>query len=376
MTYSVAVPAADKPLRIAFLTWRDQRHPEAGGAEVFLERVSGELRARGHEVTILTARYEGSLPTEVLHDGRRMVRVGGRYTVYPRVAAELVRRRRQFDAIVDIQNGVPFWSPLYSGKRVVCVVHHVHREQWEAVFPPTSARIGWTLESRVGPAVYRRCEFLAVSESTATDLAAVGVPPERIHVAYSGLDRYPDLGGYDPGAPPRLVAVGRLVPHKRLELAIDALATLRPRHPGLTLDIAGSGYHEEDLVRHAQARGVADSVRFAGRVSEEEKNLLLSRATAHLVPSLKEGWGLTIIEAAAQGTPSVAFRSAGGTRESIVDGRTGFLADSPDEFLDLTARLLREPELRAQLSKNASDHSLRFDWAATAGSLLELLRRA
>lgn len=365
---------ADKPLRIAFLTWRDQRHPEAGGAEVFLERVTGELVARGHRVTIFTARYAGSLPGEVLHDGRRIVRVGGRYTVYPRVALEVLRRRREFDAIVDIQNGVPFWSPLFTGKRVVCVVHHVHREQWAAVFPPATARIGWTLESKAGPAVYRHCDFLAVSGSTAQDLAGVGVPPERIHVAYSGLDRYPDLGAYDPGGPPRLVAIGRLVPHKRVELAIDAVATLRSHYPDVTLDVAGTGYHEEELIRHAHARGVADRVRFAGRISEDEKNLLLSRATVHLVPSFKEGWGLTIIEAAAQGTPSVAFRSAGGTTESIIDGRTGLLADSEDQFLDLTARILREPELRAQLSKNASEHSLKFDWASTARSLEELLR--
>lgn len=363
----------ETPLRIAFLSWRDQRHPEAGGAEVFLERVSADLAARGHRVTIFTARYEGSLPAETLHDGRRVVRVGGRYSVYPRVAAELVRRARHFDAVVDIQNGVPFWSPLFAGKRVVCVVHHVHREQWAAVFPPARARLGWALESKVGPVVYRSCDYLTVSESTARDLTDVGVPGERIHVAYSGLDRYPDLGAYDPSGPQRLVAVGRLVPHKRVELAIDAVASLRDAHPQITLDIAGSGYHEEALIRHAARRGVSDRVRFAGRVSEDEKNLLLSRASVHLVPSLKEGWGLTIVEAAAQGTPSVAFRSAGGTTESIVDGQTGFLADSEAEFLDLTARIMGEPELRAQLSKNARDHSLRFDWAATAQSLLDLL---
>ena len=366
----------DRPLKIAILSWRDQRHPEAGGAEVFLDRVSAELARRGHAVTIFTARYAGSLPEEVLHDGRRVVRSGGRMSVYPAVAARYLNRRGQFDAVVDVQNGVPFWSPLFTHAVVVCVVHHVHREQWREVFPRRTAALGWALESKVAPRVYRRSNYLVVSRSTADDLVEVGVPRERIQVAFSGLDPQPVLDAYDPSAPPRLLVLGRLVPHKRVELALRALRELRAEFPDLTLDLAGQGYHEEALMEQAQALGVLDSVRFAGRVSELEKFQLFSRATVHLLPSLKEGWGLTVIEAANQGTPTVAFRSAGGTTESVLDGQTGLLADTEDQFVEMTGRIIRDPDLRQGLSLRAKEHALQFTWSATADSLEELVLRA
>jgi len=355
------------------LSWRDHRHPEAGGAEVFLDRISADLVRRGHSVTIFTARYAGSLPEEVLHDGRRIVRGGGRLTVYPRAAFGLLMRRRGFDVVVDVQNGVPFWSPAYSGLPVVCVVHHVHHEQWGEVFAPTTAALGWTLESRVAPAVYRNCQYLVVSQSTASDLAAVGVSAERIHVAYSGLDPQPELAEYDPAGPPRLLVLGRLVPHKRIELALTTLKQLIETYPDLTLDVAGQGYHEEELIRFAERLEVRDRVRFAGRVSDSEKLQLFSRATVHLLPSLKEGWGLTVVEAAYQGTPTVAFRSAGGTAESIVDRRTGLLADSESDFVNLTSQILADSQLRSLLSHQARIHARAFTWEATTEELERLL---
>lgn len=367
------MPVPSRPLRIAILSWRDQRHPEAGGAEVFLDRVSEELARRGHSVTILTARYAGALPEEVLADGRRIVRAGGRMSVYPRVGLKLAGRRRSYDAVVDIQNGVPFWSPLVTASVVVCVVHHVHREQWQAVFGRTAASLGWTLESRVAPAVYRHCQYLTVSEATARDLAATGVPSDRIHVAYSGLDPQPILDEYDASAPPMMLVLGRLVPHKRVELALQALRDLQPTNPGLSLVIAGQGYHLEALRRTAAELGVTPSVRFAGRVSEWEKLQLLSSAAVHLLPSLKEGWGLSVVEAALQGTPTVAFRSAGGTTESILDGRTGLLADSPAQFVRAAGQILGDPDLRAELSKHAKEQAQHYSWSATTDALEELL---
>ena len=372
LPYSVRVPGTP-PLNIAIMSWRDQRHPEAGGAEVFLDRISEELVRRGHSVTIFTARYAGSLPEEVLSDGRRVVRGGGRLGVYPRAGLRLASQRRRFDAVVDVQNGVPFWTPLLTSSVVVCVVHHIHREQWTKVFRPSTARIGWALESRVAPAVYRGCAYLAVSESTARDLRSTGVPSENIRVAFSGLDPQPYLRRYDPTAPPRLLVLGRLVPHKRVELALDTLKRLLTEFPGLSMDVAGQGYHLEALLRYAEQIGVGSQVRFAGHVSDLEKLELLSRATVHLMPSLKEGWGLTVVEAAAQGTPTVAFRSAGGTAESVVDGHTGLLADSRDDFAELTARILREPALRACLSDNARQRALQFSWSATTDALEDLL---
>src|SRR6476469_4555421 len=150
-------PRRTAPLRIAFLTRRDSGHPEAGGAEVFLEQVSAELADLGHHVTVCTAHYPGAAKLD--RDGSvDFVRIGGRGSVYPRVLAWLARRRKQFDVVIDVQNGLPFWTPLLR-LPVVNVTHHVHREQWPEVFGPVRSRVGWWLESRLAPTVYRRAQY-------------------------------------------------------------------------------------------------------------------------------------------------------------------------------------------------------------------------
>src|SRR3954462_10591174 len=134
-------------MRVVLLNWRDSGHPEGGGAESFCEPVASGLAALGHDVTVRGARSPGAPADEVI-DGVAYVRRGGRFTVYPRAALALARRRRAFDVVIDVQNGMPFWAPLFTRALVVNVTHHLHREQWTAVFGPTLGRVGWWLESR------------------------------------------------------------------------------------------------------------------------------------------------------------------------------------------------------------------------------------
>ena len=364
-----------RPLRVLFLSWRDQGHPEAGGAEAFLDRVSRHLAAAGHHVTILTARYPGSRRAEV-DAGRRFVRRGRRFTVYGAGMAYLLRRRRSYDVVVDVQNGVPFWSPLVTRRPVVNLVHHVHREQWPEVFGPVRARLGWFLESWLSPRVYAGSRYLVVSAATRTELAALGVAPERVDVVYSGRDETTEPIEVAEAPQPRLVVLGRLVPHKRVELAIDALAALAPTHPGLGLDVVGHGYWLPELVRHAERLGVSEKVRFRGFVDLTEKNRLLGRAWVNVLPSLKEGWGLAILEAGALGVTSVAFRQASGTQESVVDGRTGLLVEDQDGFVAAIGSLLDDVELRRRLGRSAAAYAATFTWAATAAEVEILLHRA
>ena len=359
-----------RSLRVAFLNWRDTGHPEAGGAEVFLDRVSTQLAARGHRVTVCVARHAGA--SAVQRRGAVTVhRMGGRLTVYPRVLGWLVRHRRDFDVVIDVQNGLPFWAPL-TGLPVVNVTHHVHREQWREVFGPVLGRAGWWLESRAAPRVYRHAHYVTVSAATRLELGTLGIDPARVRVAYSGLD--------DGGLPfavdealrsptPLLVALGRLVPHKRVELAVDAVARLRPTIPGLRLVVVGSGYWRPRLERYARERGVADAVRFAGHVSEPDKRRLLSEAWLHVLASVKEGWGLVVVEAGVHSTPTVAFRSAGGTAESVLDGRTGVLVERPDQFAGAIAGLLTHPDRLRRMGTAARQHAAGFTWAATAAAV-------
>ncbi|MGZ4595125.1 MAG: glycosyltransferase family 4 protein [Actinomycetes bacterium] len=366
---------AGRPLRVLFLSWRDQWHPEAGGAEAFLDHVSSHLAALGHEVTVLTARYDGSRADETV-DGRRFLRRGGRFTVYPWSLLRLLLRRRSVDVVIDVQNGIPFWSPLVTAKPVVNLVHHVHREQWPEVFGPARARFGWWLESRVAPRVYARSHYLVVSAATRDELATLGVDASRTAVVYSGRDPAPAGEHAVTSDEPTLVVLGRLVPHKRVELAIEALAALRRRHPELTLHVVGHGYWHDELVARASTLGVTDAVTFHGFVDDATKNALLGSAWVNLLPSLKEGWGLAIIEAGAQGVPSIAFREASGTTESVLDGLTGFLVEDPAEFETAIERVLLDPVLRKELGEAAREFAENFTWEATAAAVELVLRRA
>lgn len=334
---------------------------------MFVERMAQAMSAGGWDATVMCAAYPEAARDERL-GSVRFLRRGGRYSVYLRAAVHVLGRPSHYDAIVDVQNGVPFWTPLWTRTPVVVLVHHVHREQWPVVFGPVRARLGWWLESWLAPLVYRRSQYVTVSEATRSELAGLGVDPARVQVVYAGND-LPDESDLPARQGDRnvlsVVVLGRLVPHKRVELAIDTLASLRERFPALTLDVVGSGYWLGALSDHAGRLGVARAVRFRGFVTEAVKHRLLAEASVNLMPSLKEGWGLAVVEAAAHGTPSVAFRTAGGTAESVVHGVTGLLADDPAQFTEHVALLLGDPRIRDEMGEAACRHARRFTWTAT-----------
>lgn len=361
------------PLRVLYLSWRDRENPEAGGAETFTERTSEVLTGLGHRVTLFTARFPGAA-ARTRHGDVDVVRRGGKFTVYLHGLAHLLRHRRDYDVVLDVQNGVPFWSPLVAGRLpVINIVHHVHRDQWSAVFGPAVARLGWFLESRLAPRVYRGSRYVTVSRSTRAELEELGVDPGRVDLVYSGNDRPGDLDRYaelERTQRPTILFLGRLVPHKHVEQAVDLLADRADTHPDLELHIVGGGYWESTIAAHAARRGVSDRVRLHGFVDEPVKHELLARSWVVVMPSHKEGWGLTIVEAGLHGTPAVAYSFAGGPSESIVHGRTGLLADSRAEFEEQVLSLLDDPEQRRDLGRTARIYATSFDWVR-AGNRLE-----
>jgi glycosyltransferase involved in cell wall biosynthesis len=354
-------------VRIAFLSWRDFTHPEGGGAEHYLETVAEHLAARGHEVTVYCAAH-GDAPAAETSRGITFRRQGGRLTVYAaslRALRRDERRQGAYDVVVDTQNGIPFFSVWGTRTPVVVLVHHVHREQWPVVFGPLAARVGWSLESRLAPRVYRERQYVAVSGKTRDELAGLGVGRERIAVIHNGTDA-PRALGVARSTSPTLVVLGRLVPHKRIEHAIDVLARLRPTHPGLRLRVIGHGWWHDRIAEHADAAGVADDVDLLGFVSEHAKHAELAASWVALAPSVKEGWGLCVVEAASHGVPTVAYRDAGGLSESIVDGRTGVLVPDLDAMTHEVARLLADAPAREELGEHARDYARQFTWTSTA----------
>ena len=369
------------PLRsVLLLCWRDTGHPQGGGSETYLQRVGAQLAASGVAVTLRTARYPGAPRHEVV-DGVQINRAGGRYSVYvwALLAMGAARlglgplRRVHPDVVVDTQNGLPFLARLIYGRRVLVLVHHCHREQWP-VAGPFLGRLGWFVESRLSPRVNRRNQYLTVSLPSARDLVALGVGNDRIAVVRNGLDEAPPLSLSGPrSAVPRVVVLSRLVPHKQIEDALDAVAQLRSRIPELHLDIVGGGWWRQRLVDHAYTMGIADVVTFHGHVDDVTKHHVLQSAWVHVLPSRKEGWGLAVVEAAQHRVPTIGYRSSGGLSDSIVDGVTGILVDDRAELVDRLQQLLTDPVLRDQLGAKAQIRSGEVSWTQSSDALRGVL---
>ena len=360
-------------MRIALLNWRDLTHPEGGGAERYAQTVSAGLARRGHDVTLFCAAHPGAAPVEHF-DGYTIVRRGGRTTVYPAAVRALLRSARahgRYDVVVDTQNGLPFWTPLATRMTVVSLVHHVHREQWPVVFGPILARVGWALESRVAPWAYRGRPYVTVSGRSRDELVGLGVRADDVHIIHNGTDR-PMALGIPRAKRPTLVVLGRLVPHKRVELAIDAFARVLREVPEAQLRIVGDGWWRGRVEEHAHEAGLSHAVRFLGYVDEVTKHRELSRAWVALAPSAKEGWGLNVVEAASHAVPTIAHHGAGGLSESVVDGRTGVLVQDVDEMAQVAVRLLTDPRAREAMGERARHHASTHTWedAVTAWELL------
>ena len=364
----------DAPLRVLFCNWRDTRNPEGGGSEVYVENVATALAVAGHDVTILCAAHENA-PAEELVDGVRFVHRGSKLGVYPQALwTQLRRGLGRFDVVVDVQNGIPFASTLAGRTPVVVLVHHVHREQWPVVYGPVRSRIGWWLESRAAPRLYRGSRYVAVSRATRDELVDLGVERAAISVIHNGVQR--PVRDPDPDDAPRILVLGRLVPHKRVEHVLEAAAVLLRRHPGLRVSVVGDGWWADELVTAADRLGVADVVDFLGFADEATKHAELARAWVLALPSLKEGWGLVVLEAAGYGVPTVGYASAGGVAESVVDDVTGLLADDQEQFTEQLDRLLSDADLRRRLGYAAEARTWEFGWDTAARSFARVLAEA
>ena len=375
---------------VVFLNWRDLDHPQAGGAELFCQSVAARFAAAGVRVTLLTARPPG-LPALAAADGVVIRRGGGAFGVYPSALLRLARLARSaggIDAVVDCQNGIPFFSPLVLPARipVVQVLHHVHQKQFPLFFPGPVARVGQLLEAPGSRWVYRRRPLAAVSPSTRDEARTVlGLPGPRFLVP-NGVTPATAAAAAGPSQAltptPSIVCVGRQVPHKRLHLLIEAIPALAARHPGLVVHLVGDGPDRERLAARAAELGVDQGgpestavLRWHGHTDAATRDALLAGAWLTVNPSHGEGWGLSVLEANALGVPAVAFRVPG-LRDAVRDGETGWLVDGPARLADtVDAALteLRDPARAATLRGGARRWAAGFRWEATAALLASVV---
>lgn len=365
---------------VLLLCWRDTGHPQGGGSETYVQRIGAQLAESGIRVTLRTARYPGAARREVL-DGVQIQRAGGSYSVYVwaglAMAAAMIGlgplRHVRPDVVVDTQNGLPFLARLVYRRRVVVLVHHCHREQWP-VAGRVLGRIGWFIESKVSPRVHRRNQYVTVSLPSARDLSELAVHSGRIAIIRNGVDAAPEASlTAARSVMPRVVVLSRLVPHKQIEDALEAIARLRARIPGLHLDVLGGGWWAQRLVDHADRLGISGAVTFHGHVGDDAKHAVLQNSWVQLLPSRKEGWGLAVVEAGQHGVPTIGYRSSGGLSDSIVDGVTGLLVDDYEGLVDGLDRVLSDGALREQLGAKAQVRSGEFSWKQSADAMRVVL---
>jgi len=359
--------------RIHVLAWRDLDDLDAGGSEVHADEFMQRWATHGLEVLHRTSAAAG-LPATGTRNGYRVVRRGSRYSVFARtIASELTGRMGPYDALVEIWNGVPWMSPVWCHKPRITILHHVHGPMWGQILPGPLAGFGRVLEARLAPPFYRRGVTVTPSEATRQELIELGFKPQRVHAFPNGVDDFFSPGGTKT-SDPSLIAVGRLAPVKRFELVIDATVAARRSVPNLTLTIVGEGPLRSALEQQIVAAGAGDYITLTGKIDRHALVDHYRRAWLVVSGSLAEGWGLSLTEAAACGTPAVAT-DIRGHRSSVVDGVTGVLVE-PERLGAAIADVVADDGRRRRLTEAAQARAATLTWDASALGVTQCLHAA
>jgi glycosyltransferase involved in cell wall biosynthesis len=354
---------ANKGMRILWINHRDPKHPEAGGSEAHIAEVGKRLVMGGHEITLLCERFNGSKPEEELY-GMKIKRFGGKFTLHCYAPYFVKKNSENFDIIIDdIAHAVPFWSPKFTKKQVVAIIHHVHQKVLKRELNPILAYIVAHAEKSIKN-IYEH--IIAVSQTTKRDLIEqLGLNEQNITVIHYGIDHIK----YKPGPKfdePTVLWIGRMKKYKNLEHIVIAFKLVKQVIKNTRLILVGDGKEKLKIETLIRNKGIND-VMFTGWVYGEDKVRLLQGAWCIIYASDTEGWGMGILEAAACKTPAVAYNS-GALRESIIDGETGLLAEygNVQDLAQKIIKILSDENLREKLSENALSFSYNFDWDKTA----------
>ncbi len=357
-------------MNILIYNWRDIRNPAGGGAEVFTHEIARRWAERGNEVTMFTSAFAGCGREEVV-DGVRIIREGGKYSVYWK-AKEYYKKyfKGNFDIIIDEINTRPFFTQKFvnNGEKVVALIHQLAREFWfyETGFPVNY--IGYYYLENTWLKNYVDIPTITVSESTREDLLSLGF--KKVSIVPEGINFKPLASLPLKENDPTLIFVGRLKKAKLPDHVIKAFKIIKEKLPNAKLWVVGDGYYRKELEKIS-----CSGVEFFGSITQEKKLELMSKAHTILVPGVREGWGLVVTEANAMGTPAVGY-NVHGLRDSIRDGETGLLSEpNPQAMADRAVELLQDEAFRERLSQNALGWAEEFDWERSAIMFEKILKK-
>jgi len=357
------------------LNWQDLKNPQSGGAEVHLEELLRRIAAKGHSVTLFCSNYPGGAEEETI-EGVRIIRAGSRFTfnwIAPSHIRRLIRSGT-YDLFLEDINKIPFYTPLYQDLPTLVIVPHLFST---TVFSEINFVLGSYIYLWEIPLtrVYGRKKFCVISDSTKSDMVKRGIPAENIKVIHCGIDAelYNNDRGYAKFDHPSVLYLGRIKKYKSVQDLIEAFTLIRKKVSHARLRVVGSGDYLPHLKALAEKLGLSESVDFPGFVSREDKVALLCRSHVAVYPSLKEGWGLTNIEANSCGTTVVAANTAG-LRDSVNDGVSGLLYEYGNigELAEKVTSVLTDDELRNKLEAGGLKWAAQFNWDHAADEFLAL----
>jgi glycosyltransferase involved in cell wall biosynthesis len=361
-------------LKILAINWQDLRNPQAGGAEVHLQEILKRIAARGNEITLLCSSFDGA-PEEEEIDGVRIVRKGWRHNfnlILPFVLKSILKREK-YDIVVEDINKIPFYSPLFHNLPLLVVIPHLFAT---TVFKEINFTLGLYIYFSEKPltCVYRHQKFMVISESTKDDLARRGIRKENIFVVKCGIDHQLYKRGGEKYSFPAIAYIGRIKKYKSIQHLILAFRLVLERLPDSKLFIIGEGDYLPHLKKLSKRLGLEDKIEFTGYVSQEEKVERLQSSHLVVCPSLKEGWGLTNVEANACGTPVIAS-NVPGLKDSVVDGKTGLLFRYGDieDLAKKIVNVLSNKSIEDKLIQGGLEWARNFSWDEAAGQTLNLV---
>jgi glycosyltransferase involved in cell wall biosynthesis len=364
-------------MRMLVVNWRCAKNPLAGGAEVYFQEIFSRLVGRGHHVTLLSERFVGSEPEDTA-DGIRVIRAGGKLT-FNFTAGRLVGRLAETmdaDVVIDDLNKIPFFSAWHTRRPVLAILMHLFRGSiFHETLPPMAAYV-WLAESMI-PLAYRRSRFAVLSESSKRDTVKVGINPDRIAVIPPGTDFRRFSPDTSVAREPLILHVGRLKRYKATHHLLAAAKLLKDRGVRHTTVIVGDGDDKPRLEALTAKLGLGEQVRFTGFVPEAEKVNWYRRAAVLAENSVKEGWGLIVMEANACGTPVVVANSPG-LRDSSKDGVNGLVYEYGDvrALADKLERLLTDETLRGRLGRQAIAWAGKWTWDGAADAMEQVVEQA
>lgn len=361
-------------MKILIFNWRDTKHTYSGGAEVYVQELAQRWVQDGNKVTLFCGNDNNSPKYEHVN-GVEIYRRGGTFTVYVfAILNYFTKFRGKYDIIVDCENGIPFFMPLFAKEQVILLIHHVHQDIFRQFLTFPLNIIAKIMEGKLMPIVYQDKPIITVSESSKREILALGfTKEENIEIIPNGVTRSMFVD-YPKTDHPSFVYLGRLKEYKNIDVAINAFAKVLKIHKSARLEIVGTGEMYEKLARLVDTLGIAQAVTFYGRVSEKEKAQILSRSWAAIQPSQMEGWGITVIEANAAGTPVIASKVSG-LQDSVVDKKTGLLIPVGDVawFAIAMRKMVEDYMLRYNLTHGAREWAKNFDWDQSAKDFYDVI---